>query len=117
MSLSGEERLAGGTLGRASGARFRVFERMKKYVSEVKGTLDDVPELHRAIDDIYRLPLREGATDTLNRQLRMGASDEEIAHIILALREEGRLTTPDKESKVAEPRILCSLGLVSQQPD
>ncbi len=112
-----EERLAGGQLGRPSGARYRIFDRLKTYVSEVKGTLDDVPDLHRAIDDIYRLPLREGATDTLNRQMRAGASDAELAQIVISLREEARLTAPEREAKKSEPRIVCSLGLVAAKTD
>ena len=110
-----EECLAGGQLGRSSGARSRVYLRLKSYAASLKGTLDDLPDLHRAIDDIYRLPLRETATDSLNRQLRLGASDEELAQIIISLREAGHLTTAEPEAKKIEPRILCSLGLVSSR--
>ncbi len=35
--------------------------------------------LHKAIEDIYRYPLRQSATDTLNRQLRSGIADEDLA--------------------------------------
>ncbi|EQD65095.1 helicase domain-containing protein [mine drainage metagenome] len=100
-------------MGRPAGARFRTYERLKAYANGVKGTLDDAPELHSAIDDIYRLPLRESTTDTLNRQLRSGATDQELALIVMSLREEGRLSAADKDTERGEPRILCSLGLVA----
>ena len=47
--------------------------------------------LHKAIDDIYRYPLRPSAVDTLNRQLRSGVSDDQLAEIVMSLREEDRL--------------------------
>ena len=53
-----EEKTVGGQLGRPSGARFRTYERLKRYADEIKGTLFDSQELHKAIDEIYRYPLR-----------------------------------------------------------
>ena len=107
-----EERNVGGTLGRPSGARFRVYERLKRYADEVKGTLFESPELLKAIDDIYRFPLRQAATDTLNRQLRSGIPDETLAQLVIALRDEGRLSVIHEEEETQEPRIICSMGLV-----
>lgn len=109
-----EERSVGGQLGRASGARFRTYERLKHYAEEVKGTIFESDELLRAIDDIYRYPLRQVATDTLNRQLRSGISDEALAHLVIALREEGRLSLIHEEEESQEPRIICSMGLFSK---
>jgi hypothetical protein len=108
-----EEKTVGGQLGRPSGARFRTYERLKRYADEIKGTLFDSQELHKAIDDIYRYPLRSTATDTLNRQLRSGVSDQSLAHLVIALREEGRLCVIHEEEQTQEPRIICSMGLVS----
>lgn len=70
-----EETRVGGQLGRPSGARFRSYERLKSYSNSIKGTLFESPELLKAIDEIYRYPLRPTATDRLNRQLRSGISD------------------------------------------
>jgi superfamily II DNA or RNA helicase len=107
-----EEKSVGGQLGRPSGARFRTYERLKRYAEEIKGTLFESPELLKAIDEIYRYPLRQTAIDTLNRQLRSGISDEYLAQMVIALREEGRLCIVHEEEQTQEPRIICSLGLV-----
>lgn len=109
-----EEKFIGGQLGRPSGARFRTYEKLKKYAEKLKDTLFESQELLKAIDDIYRYPLRPTATDTLNRQLRSGISDEELAKLVLALREEGRLCNIHEESQSVEPRIICSMGLFNE---
>jgi SNF2 family DNA or RNA helicase len=108
-----EEKTVGGQLGRPSGARFRTYERLKRYADDIKGTLFDSQELHKAIDDIYRYPLRSTATDTLNRQLRSGVSDQSLAQLVITLREEGRLCVIHEEEQTHEPRIICSMGLAS----
>ena len=106
-----EEKTIGGQLGRPSGARFRAYERLKRYAEEVKGTLFESSELHKAIDEIYRYPLRSTATDTLNRQLRTGISNDALAQLVIALRDEGRLCLIHEEDRKNEPRIICSMGL------
>ena len=111
-----EERSIGGGLGRPSGARFRTYERLKQYAEKEQGTLFDTPELRRAIDDIYRYPLRQSATDTLNRQLRSGISDQGLAELVIALRDEDRLCIVQAETETQEPQIICSLGLRASSP-
>ncbi|GIW56149.1 MAG: hypothetical protein KatS3mg082_2553 [Nitrospiraceae bacterium] len=105
----------GGQLGRPSGARFRTYERLKRYAEQIKGTLFESQELLRAIDDIYRYPLRPTAIDTLNRQLRSGISDEDLAQLVVALRADDRLCLIHEEEQTQEPRIICSLGLASNK--
>ena len=68
-------------------------------------------QLRRAIEDIYSFPLRQVAVDILNRQLRSGISDEDLAERVVELREEGRLCIVHEEEESQEPRIICSLGL------
>ncbi len=109
-----EEKSVGGQLGRPSGARFRTYERLQRYADELKGTLFESPELARAIEEIYRYPLRSGAVDTFNRQLRSGISDEALAELVIALRDEDRLCLVEEEEQEQEPRIICSLGLVQE---
>ena len=109
--IAAEEKQVGGQLGRPSGARFRTYERLKRHADKVKGSLFDLPELGKAIEEIYRFPFRQSATDTLNRQLKLGINDDKLAELVLALREEERLCLIQDEENSGEPQIICSLGL------
>jgi len=109
-----EEKTIGGSLGRPSGARFRTYERLKNYADEIKGTLFDSMDLRKAIEDIHRFPLQQSATDTLNRQLRSGVSDDALARLVIALRDEGRLCLSSDDEQIHEPRIICSMGLLKK---
>ena len=112
--IAREEKQVGGQLGRPSGARFRTYERLKQYAERVKDELFGTEDLRRAIDDIYRYPLRQAALDTLNRQLRSGVSDEALAELVIALRDEDRLCIVHEEDERQEPSIVCSMGLIKQ---
>ena len=105
------EKSTGGQLGRPSGARFRVYERLKRFADENKGTLFVSQELLKTIDDIYRFPLREGAKDTLNRLLRSGIQDFQLAELVVTLRSEDRLCIVTEEQEEKDPQIICSMGL------
>jgi superfamily II DNA or RNA helicase len=109
-----EERSLGGELGSPKGARFRTYERLKYHADSLKGTLFESQELIKAIDDIYRHPLRQTAVDTLNRQLRSGVTNDALAQLVVAMREEGRLCIIHEEEEVHEPRIICSMGLAGR---
>jgi Helicase conserved C-terminal domain/PLD-like domain/SNF2-related domain len=114
--IAAEEKSVGGQLGRPSGARFRTYERLKRYAEQVKGTLFDTAQLAKAIEEIYRFPLRQSATDTLNRQLRAGISEEKLAELVMALRDDDRLcVVHEEEEQSGEPQIICSLGLANSK--
>ncbi len=68
-----EEKRIGGQLGSPRGARFRTYERLKHYIQDCEDTLFESTfgELNKALDEIYRYPLRPVAVDTLNRQLKV----------------------------------------------
>ena len=108
------EKRVGGQLGRPSGARFRTYERLKNYAERNQDSLFVTDALHKAIDEIYRYPLRQAAVDTLNRQLRSGVSDETLAEMVTALRDDGRLCVVQLEDKESEPSIICSMGLIQR---
>ncbi|MBC8139291.1 MAG: NgoFVII family restriction endonuclease, partial [Fibrella sp.] len=110
--IASPERNVGGQLGQASGARFKVYERMKRYAGGVANTLFDTTELARAIDEIYRFPLTQTAKDLLNMHLRGDVSDEMLADAVTMLRRDNRLCVVSEDGAEREPRIVCSLGLV-----
>jgi len=102
----------GGQLGKKSGARYRTYMRLNRYYEENKDTLFVHDAMKMAIDDIYRYPLKEFARDTLNRQLKAGISDEDLANLVVSLRDEDRLCViNEEESAHKEPQIICSMGL------
>jgi superfamily II DNA or RNA helicase len=101
----------GGQLGKKTGAKYRTYMRLVRYYEENKDTLFATETLKRAIDDIYKYPLREVARDTLNRQLKAGVDDAGLAELVVALREEDKLCIVDQTEVVKrEPQIICSLG-------
>src|SRR5262249_53161163 len=104
--IAAEEKTVGGQLGRPSGARFRAYERLKRYAEDMGGTLFDTTELAKAIEEIYRFPLRQSAIDTLNRQLRAGITDDQLAKLVLDLREDDRLCIVNEERQSGEPQII-----------
>ena len=99
----------GGQLGRPNSARRRTYDRLDNYIK--KFPLFVTHDLERAVDDLYKYPLRASATDTLNRQLRSSIDDEDLANLVIGLWKDDRLSLIQLEGERQEPRILCSLGL------
>lgn len=65
----------------------------------------------KAIDDLYRYPLFQSAADTLNRQLKGGIEDAELAELVVALKMDDRFCIVQEDGQQREPQIICSLGL------
>jgi superfamily II DNA or RNA helicase len=110
-----EQKSSGGQLGRPSGARHRTYTRLKAYYDDLKANAPMLAseELARAVDALLKYPLREVAKDILNRQLKAGIANDDLAHLVMGLREEGRLSIIPEEGETSEtePQIICSLGL------
>jgi len=110
-----EEKSAGGQLGRPSGARFRVYERLKTYLTHLQGTLFATQGLAKAVDQIYKYPLQQAAADALNRHLRTGVNNQQLADFVVSLWQQDRLCRVEEEVEAQEPQIICSLGLSSSE--
>ena len=108
-----EEKDTGGSLGSSKSARFRTYERLKRYVEheQIRNPLLIPPDLPKTIDEIYRYPLRQSAIDTLNRRFKDGIDDEQLANLVLALRMDDRLCIISEDEQKREPQIICSLGI------
>ena len=109
-----QDKAVGGGLGRPSSPRRRAYERLKFYADEQAKTLFKDDELERAINDIHERPLLETSSDLLNRLMRSGVNEEELAGAVKSLREEGRLTYAEDDATLREPRVVCSMGLIAQ---
>jgi hypothetical protein len=106
------ESFIGGQLGKKSSARYRAYMRLSGYYDAYKETLFVNEPLKRAVDDIYKYPLKEYAKEVLNRQLKAGISDENLANLVVSLREEDKLCIINEDEVVRkEPQIICSMGL------
>lgn len=113
-----EERSSGGALGRPTGARFKTYERLKRYREHLGDRRDlfisaeYVRRLDQAIEQIYRFPLYQSATDTLNRQIKAGIGDSTLCDLVFALSEDGRLCMVEDGDNERDPKLICSMGLV-----
>ncbi|MFZ4539095.1 helicase-related protein [Propionivibrio sp.] len=117
MLAVSQDKAVGGGLGRPSSPRRRAYERLKPYATEQMKTLFRDEELERALDDMYQRPLLETAADLLNRLMRGGVNDEELSEAVKSLREEGRLTYAEDDTTLREPRVVCSMGLITEYPE
>lgn len=91
--------------------------RLLRYIEENKDTLFVTGDMKKAVDDIYHFNLREYARETLNRQLKMGISDSELASLTVSLRDENKLCLKNQEDEdtYKEPKIICSMGIVDNE--
>ena len=109
-----QDKSVGGGLGKPSSPRRRAYDRLKSYSTGLRSTLFSDAELERAVDDIYHHPLLEEAAEVLNRLMRSGVNDEQLAEAVKSLREENQLTFDEQEAALREPRVVCSLGLIGK---
>jgi hypothetical protein len=94
-----------------------VYERLSGYRSDLRAqptlfSQAEVSSLDKVIDDLFKYPLTERAREILNRRLREGIGDSDLAELAIGLQEDDRLSyiteTPDDRT----PKLICSIGMV-----
>jgi len=110
--INAEDTSIGGALGKKTSVKYRVYMRLDRFCKENEGTMWVTEELKKAIDDIYKHPLKEFARDSIGRQLKAGISDEALANLVVSLRDDDKLCIlEDEEAVQKQPQIICSMGL------
>jgi hypothetical protein len=103
----------GGQLGKPSGARYQTYQRLTRYYEANKNSLFENQTLKKAIDELYRSPLKEYARDAISRHLKTGVDDVTFTELVLGLREEDKFCQIEKSVETSqEPSVICSLGIV-----
>ena len=107
--ISENEKTIGGALGKKTGVKYRTYTRLKEYCEKFANTLFVNNELEKAIDDILKYPLKEFARETINRQMKAGITEAQLANLVISLREENKLViinteeeTDNKNSKMSK---------------
>ncbi|SDX78224.1 PLD-like domain-containing protein [Allochromatium warmingii] len=112
-----EERISNGQLGRPSGVRFKLYERLKRLrlafgeKRDLLMTDDYMRRFDRTLEEIYNHPLHVSARETVGRQLKLGIDDHQLLDLAFALREDGRLCVIEEHDQEREVQLICSLGL------
>jgi len=86
-----EEKSSLGVLGRKTGVKYRTYMRLDRFCKEYENSIFMTENLKKAIDEIYRFPLKEYAKDIINRQMKAGISDIQLTDLVTSLRDEDRL--------------------------
>ncbi|PDW04840.1 helicase-related protein [Candidatus Viridilinea mediisalina] len=113
-----EQQSFAGQLGSLRSVRRQVYERVKRSLErhQRQPTLFSQPlltNLPTLIEALLRFPLREAARTALSQQIRLAASDDDIANNALRFHEEERLVIVSDADEPTEPdpQIVCSLGI------
>ncbi len=106
-----------GTLGNKRSAAARTYDRLMAYAQRIRATMPLLAQgaewenLERAIEEINQHPLKQNAIARLNRELKSGISDEQLAKLVTFLREHNALCVINPEERRDGAQIICSMGL------
>ncbi|MFV9507093.1 MAG: helicase-related protein [Oscillochloridaceae bacterium umkhey_bin13] len=119
-----EQQTFAGQLGSLRSTRRQVYERVKRCLEQHqrRPTLFSQPlvdGLPAVLESLLRFPLRERARTALAQQIRLGASDDDVAGNALRLYEDERLVNilDADEPAVVDPQVVCAVGLVDAVAD
>lgn len=108
------EATLGGQLGGERNIRNKVYTRLSNHLDVMLDETSNSAELKEAINLIYKYPLREIAREKLQRQVKTGINDHDLATIVRTLMGSDSLCVVPKSGESTEPHIVCSMGLVKE---
>jgi superfamily II DNA or RNA helicase len=112
-----QEQSVGGQLGNKRSAASRTYDRLGRYIRDME---TDRPlfasgleweSLKLAHEEIHRYPLRQNAIAKLNQGFKSGITDDQLAKLVIFLREQDAFCIINAEDDQAEAQIICSMGL------
>jgi len=115
--IAEQTKTVAGTLGNKRSAASRTYDRLMAYTQHVRETAPilatgtEWESLERAIEEINQYPLKQNAIARLNRELKAGISDEQLAKLVIFLREHDALCVINLDERRDGARIICSMGL------
>lgn len=115
--IAEQTKTVAGTLGNKRSAAARTYDRLMAYTQHVRETTPllargtEWENLERAIEEINQHPLKQNAIARLNRELKAGISDEQLAKLVTFLREHDALCVINPEERRDRTQIICSMGL------
>lgn len=124
VEITAEEQTAfGGQLGSLRSVRRKLWDRLGRYRKAQQArptpfTPEVLEKLDPVLDLIWRYPLKRSAQDAIRRQIRLGITDEALVDLVLRRAKEGNLceVSDADPTEPAEPKIICSMGLVPPAP-
>ncbi|OKH19644.1 NgoFVII family restriction endonuclease [Hydrococcus rivularis NIES-593] len=115
--IAEQTKTVAGTLGNKRSAAARTYDRLMAYTQHIRETTPllamgtEWENLERAIEEINQHPLKQNAIARLNRELKSGISDEQLAKLVTFLREHDALCVINPEERRDGAQIICSMGL------
>lgn len=115
--IAEQTKTVAGTLGNKRSAAARTYDRLMAYTQRIRETTPllamgtEWENRSRAIEEINQHPLKQNAVARLNRELKAGISDEQLAKLVTFLREHDALCVINPEERQDGARIICSMGL------
>jgi superfamily II DNA or RNA helicase len=115
-----QEKSIGGQLGNRRSAKRRTYERLDSYIQMMEreqpllASGPDWESLKKAFEELYQYPLRQTAIAKLNKELRAGINDEDLARLVVFLRDNDAFCIVEPDETPRDAQIICSMGLFQE---
>ncbi|MDP2173721.1 MAG: helicase-related protein [Candidatus Cloacimonadaceae bacterium] len=114
--INTSERDTSGSLGRKSSIKRQLYTKLDEFIKENDATIFVSTALKKAVEAIYRYPLKEDAKNIISRYFKTKEPIDALVGLVESFWEENKLCTdPDDGNHYDEPQIICSMGLVNKK--